>query len=205
MGPKYLSTMTIADLFLDTILPKLAEEIAQYPNITLANENILAKFILILSKIIRIPHLQAKNMKLRDLIFFRLVYPCLLTSPKDLELNSEDFCRMKNNIITEEDEKVNFTVHEAAGKLCESLADELDGVVTFAFRTIISLIDFQLTADPKYYQNLPESLVESYYYQNSNYFQQIEAGLTVLSIISYYGDNRMDLCQEFEQLIVRRQ
>ena len=84
VGPKYLSIMTIADLFLDSVLPKLTEEIVPYPSVAVANEDILIKFILVLSKIVRIPHLCQKITKLRDLIFFRVVYPCLLTSPKDL-------------------------------------------------------------------------------------------------------------------------
>lgn len=205
-NPKYISIMTAAELVLD-LLPKLVEELYEYPFKALSGEGdeLLVQYMVALSQVTRIPMLQPRVVKMRDLIFFRIVYPCMVTSAKDNELSSEDYCRMKNNIVSFDDNLAKYTVHEAAGKLCESLADELDGTLTHAFTTIISLIDFQLTADPQFFHPLPPALTDSYYYQHSDYCQQIEAGLTILSVVSYYGDNRMDLCQQFEQLIVRRQ
>ena len=73
------------------------------------------------------------------------------------------------------------------------------------FKIFINLIHFHLTADPNYYSFLPEELVHSYFYINCNPEQQIEASLTIFSLLSFCTENRLDLCLELEELIVSRQ
>lgn len=203
--PVFISTMTIMELCLDEILPSVISEVREYPQSPVANEQVLAKFLEVLADIIHIPHLFPKILKLRDLVCYQLVFPCMLNTPKDAELNYEDFCRMKTSIAETADDKMFHNVHEAAGMVCEALADRIDGTVTLMIEALINLIDFQLTADPKYFENLPSLLVNSFYYENYNYFQLIDASLTIITVLSYYGDSRMDLCEKFEALIVRRQ
>ena len=73
------------------------------------------------------------------------------------------------------------------------------------FKVFINLIDFHLTADPKYFACLPEELVSSYFYENCNFHEQIETCLTILALLSYCTGNRADLCLDLEALIIRRQ
>ena len=80
---------------------------------------------------------------------------------------------MKDQLIGFDKDKVYYTVAEAAITICESMADEIDGSITYLFKTAINLIDFLLTADPKYFQHLPELMTSSYYYENCTHYEQI--------------------------------
>ena len=93
-----------------------------------------------------------------------------MTSPKDLKLKGENFCKMKEDIVGN---RIPKNIHEAAGKIVEAYSDYIDGSLSFFFNTLIDLMDFLLTADPNYYANLPPELINSHFFNTSTHFKQI--------------------------------
>lgn len=61
----------------------MAEELDQYPLHPIPDENILMNFLKFLAQVIKIPHFLDKVRSIRGLILMKIVFPCMLTTPRD--------------------------------------------------------------------------------------------------------------------------
>jgi hypothetical protein len=85
---------------------------------------------------------------MRGLILLKICLACFITTPKDQELQAEDYCHKRERIV---DHNHITNVHQAAAELMEVYFDNVYGTIPFVVNTLINLMDFQLTADQKYY------------------------------------------------------
>lgn len=106
-------------------------------------------------------------MKLRDLAVFNFCLLSFLTTNKDREMSAEDFCSMKERIVDHDNSAK--TIQQAASVCLEAYSDNIYGTVPYLVRSLINLMDFQLTADPQYYEKIPELLINSKFFTSYKY------------------------------------
>jgi hypothetical protein len=84
-------------------------------------------------------------------------------------------------------------IQNSASRLIEAFVDQVDGSLNKISQAGINIIHFQLTANPKYYQLIPNAMSDSPFFKNCAYETQIETTLTVLGLMSYLGSGRTDI------------
>ncbi len=66
---------------------------------------------------------------------------------------AEDFCNMKEKIVDHDNSAKN--IQQAASVCLEAYADNIYGTVPYVVKSLINLMEFQLTADPQHYEKIP--------------------------------------------------
>lgn len=75
----------------------------------------------------------------------------------------------------------------------ESYIDRIDGSITLLCTSMVSLISFQLSANPNYLNSLPQDFIQSYFFEKIPYQAQLEVAFTVLALFSYIAPVRPEL------------
>lgn len=85
---------------------------------------------------------------MKETIIFDICFRCLSPQGQDLELPPDKFLNMKENLIKLDSIR---TIKEAGEKMLESYIDKVDGSISYIYQACLNLMDFQLTALPRYF------------------------------------------------------